>query len=137
MFHLKLKRNESDSNFQRMVIIIIMEKAKEYLTTDNLILGLASYATYKLALKPALSFLHTVYQYMLRPRRNLQKRYGQNSWAMITGSTSGIGAGFATQLAKENFNLVLVGRSTQKLDAQKRELGEKFKDIHIETKSSI
>ena len=72
-----------------------MEKVKDYCTVDNLILGLASYATYKLAVRPAFSFLGTLYRYMLRPRRNLKHRYGEKSWAVITGSTSGIGAGFA------------------------------------------
>lgn len=111
-----------------------MEKIKNYLSKDNLILGLASYATYKLAVRPALSFLSTVYQYMIRPRRNLKKRYGDSSWAMITGATSGIGAAFAEELAMEGFNLILVGRSTEKLKAQKQAMGEKFKEIQIETR---
>ena len=93
-----------------------MEKVKDFFSKDNLVLGLASYTTYKLAVKPALSLLCTVYQYMLRPRRDLKKRYGENSWAVITGSTSGIGAAFASQLAQQNFNLILVSRSTAKLE---------------------
>ena len=53
---------------------------------------------------------------------------------MITGSTSGIGAGFAEQLAIEGFNLILVARSSDKLNTQKREMEEKFKEIQIETR---
>ena len=45
-----------------------MEKIKDFLNRDNLILGLASYATYKIALRPALSFLSAFYKYMIRPR---------------------------------------------------------------------
>ena len=112
-----------------------MDRIKDYCTKDNLILGLASYATYKLAVRPALSFLGTVYRYMFRPRRNLKARYGEMTWAVITGSTSGIGAGFAMQLAEEGFNLVLVSRSTKKLEAQKEELGAKYKDIQIEIRA--
>ena len=103
-----------------------MDRIKEYCTKENLILGLASYATYKLAVRPTLSFLGTVYRYMIRPRRNLKARYGEKTWAVITGSTSGIGAGFARQLAEEGFNLVLVSRSRDKLEAQKAELAQKF-----------
>ena len=72
---------------------------------------------------------------MVRPRRNLKARYGEKTWAVITGSTSGIGAGFAHLLGQEGFNLVLVSRSREKLDAQKEELGQKFKDIQIETRA--
>lgn len=88
----------------------------DYFTKDNLFLGLAGYAAYRLALRPTFSFVRIVYTYMLRPRHNLQERYGANSWAIITGSTNGIGAGFAEQLAEEGFNLILVGRSTAKLE---------------------
>lgn len=44
------------------------------------------------------------------------------NWALITGSTSGIGAAFATLLAKENYQLVLVGRNEDKLTKQANEL---------------
>ena len=101
----------------------------EYCTTDNLILALAAYGTYKLALQPALSALGSIYRYIIRPRRDLKRRYGEKSWAVITGSTSGIGAGFAQQLGQEGFNLVLVSRSKQKLTDQKEELAQKFQNI--------
>ena len=45
-----------------------MEKINDFLNRDNLIIGLASYATYKIALRPTLSFLSAVYKYMIRPR---------------------------------------------------------------------
>ena len=86
----------------------------EYCSADNLILALAAYGTYKLALQPALSFLATAYRYMIRPRRNLKTRYGEKTWAVITGSTSGIGTGFALQLAEEGFNLILVSQSIKR-----------------------
>jgi 17beta-estradiol 17-dehydrogenase / very-long-chain 3-oxoacyl-CoA reductase len=44
----------------------------------------------------------------LRPPKNL-KEYG--SWAIITGSTDGIGKALAFELASKGLNLVLVGRS--------------------------
>ena len=36
-----------------------------------------------------IKLLHTMYKVFLRPRRNLQKRYGEKSWAFITGSSEG------------------------------------------------
>jgi 17beta-estradiol 17-dehydrogenase / very-long-chain 3-oxoacyl-CoA reductase len=43
----------------------------------------------------------------LRPPK--MKEYG--SWAIITGSTDGIGKALAFELASKGLNLVLVGRS--------------------------
>ena len=89
-----------------------MERIKDNLTKDTLISALAGYAVYKLALSPALSFLGGIYRHFLRPRLNFKTRYGENTWAMITGSTDGIGLAFAEELAKEGFNLILIGRSS-------------------------
>jgi hypothetical protein len=35
------------------------------------------------------------------PEQNLKKRYGENSWAFITGGNSGIGREFALKLGKQ------------------------------------
>lgn len=64
-------------------------------------------------LRLSLSILKWVYVNFLRPGKNL-KKYG--SWAVITGPTDGIGKAFAFQLARKGLNLVLVGRSPNKLD---------------------
>ncbi len=47
--------------------------------------------------------------------------------ALITGSTSGIGKAFAEKLAYENYRLVLVSRSAEKLAAQAGAINEKYK----------
>lgn len=44
------------------------------------------------------------------------KRYGRDSWAVVTGSTDGIGLAMATNLAKRGFNIVLISRSADKLE---------------------
>ena len=54
-------------------------------------------------------------------KRDLSK-YGIGSWALITGSTDGIGLGFAKALAKYGFNIVLVARNPQKLKDAEQEL---------------
>ncbi|KAI5745549.1 hypothetical protein M8J76_012022 [Diaphorina citri] len=44
---------------------------------------------------------------------DLPKTYG--TWAVLTGSTDGIGKAYAIQLAKRKMNLVLISRSMEKL----------------------
>ena len=38
------------------------------------------------------------------------ERYGKNTWACITGCSSGQGKQFALKLAERNFNILLIGR---------------------------
>ena len=46
------------------------------------------------------------------PGYNLKNRYyNKDSWAVVTGATDGIGKGFCEKLAKEGFNIVIVGRN--------------------------
>ena len=52
---------------------------------------------------------------------NLAERYGRGSFAVVTGSTDGIGLEFAVQLAKRGFNIVMVSRNAQKM-AEKEQL---------------
>lgn len=47
-------------------------------------------------------------------------KYGP--WALITGGSDGVGLAFATRLAGEGINLILVGRSTDKLRAAAAEV---------------
>jgi 17beta-estradiol 17-dehydrogenase / very-long-chain 3-oxoacyl-CoA reductase len=56
-----------------------------------------------------------------------------DSWALITGSTNGIGEGFAHALCVKNFNVVLHGRNQQKLDTLKSTLQKQYPNVQIET----
>jgi len=48
------------------------------------------------------------------------------AWALVTGANSGIGAGFTRQLAKEGYNIVLVGRREQALQQASAELRQAY-----------
>ena len=50
-----------------------------------------------------------------------------NSYALVTGSSSGIGLEISRDLAKRGYNLILVARTRSKLDKISNELIEKFK----------
>lgn len=63
---------------------------------------------------------------------NLPDRYGLNSWAAVTGGTSGIGYEFAKQLAQRNFNIVLIARNPNKLNQRAKELETTYK-VQVQT----
>ncbi|XP_028116994.1 very-long-chain 3-oxoacyl-CoA reductase 1-like [Camellia sinensis] len=67
-----------------------------------------------------------VYIMFLRPPKNLKRSYG--SWAVITGSTDGIGKAIAMELASEGLNLVLVGRDSLKLESTSSEIRYRIGD---------
>jgi 17beta-estradiol 17-dehydrogenase / very-long-chain 3-oxoacyl-CoA reductase len=57
------------------------------------------------------------------------ERYGpKGSWAVVTGSTDGIGKAFAIELASRGFNIVLISRNIDKLNATAKEVQAKGKD---------
>lgn len=74
------------------------------------------------------SLLTWVYVNFLRPSKNL-KKYG--SWALVTGSTDGIGKAFAFELAKKGLNLVLVGRNVKKLEDVSSEIKSKYSKTEV------
>ena len=50
----------------------------------------------------------------------------KNSYALITGATSGIGLEISKDLAKRGFNLILVARTTEKLVQTSNDLSQEF-----------
>ena len=63
--------------------------------------------------------------------KDLITRYGQGSWALVTGSTDGIGLQFAQSLAKRGFNLVIVGRSEEKIQTKIKELSSAYPKVQF------
>lgn len=47
----------------------------------------------------------------MRRSHDLQKRYGKNSWAIISGASNGIGKGFSFELAKLGFNICMIAKN--------------------------
>ena len=68
-------------------------------------------------------FLLSIYRAVLGTHCTTE-RYGENSWAVVTGSTDGIGKACAKYLARQGFNIVLVSRNLEKLNATAKELQE-------------
>lgn len=51
---------------------------------------------------------------LVRPAVDLKKRYGGNSWALVSGGSSGIGKAFCSSLARDGFNVVMIARNAEK-----------------------
>ena len=67
--------------------------------------------------------LHILYITMI-PNKNLKERYGENTYVMITGGSSGQGKVIAEEFVKQKFNIILIG-SKKSYIAQK-ELQSKY-----------
>ncbi|NWV90655.1 HSDL1 protein, partial [Machaerirhynchus nigripectus] len=55
---------------------------------------------------------------------DLVKKYGK--WAVVTGSTDGLGKAYAEELAKRGVNIILVSRNKEKLEAVSRSISETY-----------
>jgi len=75
-----------------------------------------------------LRFARFIYLYALQPSALPRYRHGSKykAWALVTGSSDGIGLGFAHVLAGNGFNVILHGRNLVKLEAVKTRLGTDF-----------
>ena len=76
----------------------------------------------QLVLFKVLSYTKAILTPVLRFHRDLAARYGKGSWALITGASDGIGKGYAFELARRGFNIILVGRNEEKLKTVEKEL---------------
>ena len=68
-----------------------------------------------------------VYRRFLASSLNVMKCGGK--WALVTGSTDGIGKAYAFNLARQGLNIILVSRSPYKLQNVAAEIEEKYSGI--------
>uniref|UniRef100_A0A914PAL7 Uncharacterized protein n=1 Tax=Panagrolaimus davidi TaxID=227884 RepID=A0A914PAL7_9BILA len=74
-----------------------------------------------------------IYPYFIATPFDLHKLAGGAKWAIVTGSTDGIGKAYAIELGKKGFNLILIARNSLKLKNVKEEMLKECKNIEIET----
>ncbi|CAN6464319.1 unnamed protein product [Victoria cruziana] len=96
----------------------------KFLLTLSTLIGLFS------LFKALVAILRWVWASFLRPKKDLRK-YGP--WAVVTGATDGIGKAVAFRLAGEGLNLVLVGRSPDKLSSVSSEIRQRFAGVEIKS----
>ncbi|XP_076987569.1 very-long-chain 3-oxoacyl-CoA reductase-B-like [Tamandua tetradactyla] len=64
-----------------------------------------------------------VYVFLLpQVRPGAQWLRSQGAWAVVTGATSGIGRGYAHELARRGLNVVLISRNLSKLEQEAKEI---------------
>ncbi|KAJ3485941.1 hypothetical protein NLG97_g6718 [Lecanicillium saksenae] len=80
-----------------------------------------------IAITRAIQFV-TIYLLPSRIARYAHDTNGQPPWALVTGASDGIGRGFAAELAKQGFNVVLHGRNHAKLTSVMSQLQERHPD---------
>ncbi|PWA22710.1 hypothetical protein CCH79_00002005, partial [Gambusia affinis] len=112
LFHIQLK------------MLLGLEFSRKTLLTDVLaVFGLLILALclLKLTWKCCRGFR----QYVLSSLCQVNLRaYGQ--WAVVTGATSGIGKAYATELARRGLDIVLIGRSDERLQKVAKQIENKY-----------
>ena len=69
-------------------------------------------------------YLYMVVNHM-RHNKKLEK-YGNESWALVTGGSDGIGLAIVKQLASQNFNIVVLSRDKTKLQELAKTIPETY-----------
>jgi len=62
---------------------------------------------------------------VLRPRKPLKSRYGVSGvepWVLVTGGASGIGKGYALELAKEGFGIYIIDKNKSDCQSTQKEI---------------
>uniref|UniRef100_A0A915PYX3 Uncharacterized protein n=1 Tax=Setaria digitata TaxID=48799 RepID=A0A915PYX3_9BILA len=75
------------------------------------------YTAYRLML----TIYNLLYPFFLAKPRDLHKLAGAK-WAVITGATDGIGKGYAFELARKGFSILLISRTQSRLDEVKAQI---------------
>lgn len=87
----------------------------------------AVYLLYKLS---AICHLHFIHSSTLRRYRH-SAGSNDRAWALVTGASDGIGKGFATQLCRRGFNVVIHGRNQSKLQGVADDLQRQYPGVSV------
>ncbi|KAG5306972.1 HSDL1 protein, partial [Acromyrmex insinuator] len=73
---------------------------------------------------PVMKFLHILWEIIMQiyNQKTIDLRTKFGEWAVVTGSTDGIGKAYAKELAARNMNLILISRNLEKLNRTKDEM---------------
>jgi len=85
------------------------------------------YLLYTLTLFYIFRILNFIYKNFFRRKHNFRQRYGEGSWALVTGGAFGLGRSFVEELAREGFNLIIA--SLEPLEIVKNSLDESLKNV--------
>ncbi|KAL3088821.1 hypothetical protein niasHT_024830 [Heterodera trifolii] len=97
----------------------------------SFLVSLAGYLTIAIFLQKLFrSLYNVVFPYLFAVPQNIKVLAGAE-WAVVTGSTDGIGKAYALELAKKNFNIVLISRSMDKLNAVAEEIKQKYPNVEV------
>lgn len=110
---------------QLNIILGVLQNFYPKTTKTLMIIG------FLVVLRKVVNAIRSLYSTALRRRVNLKGRYGRNSWALITGSSDGIGKGIALSLAKEGFNIILSARTESKLEGVKNEIKRLYPSLDV------
>ena len=80
-----------------------------------------------------LKFFRFIYRCFIRKRKDFLKRYGNDSWVIVTGATDGIGKSFCEEFAKIGFNIILVSRTLEKLN----KVADELKKLNPKIKTEV
>lgn len=92
---------------------------------------LVTVVSWYLALRALYAVYRIVEELYIIKELNLIERYGKGSWAFITGSTDGIGLGFAQELARRGFNIILAARDRAKMDDKEKLIKQANGNVQI------
>ncbi|GLA08589.1 hypothetical protein AnigIFM60653_010383 [Aspergillus niger] len=81
----------------------------------------------------ALVFVRVLLSLFVLPGKPLRSFGPKGSWAVVTGASDGLGKEFALQLARADFNILLVSRTASKLDTLSSEITTKFPSVQTKT----